>query len=202
MLHELVDLLEDNIDELAQLETVDAGKPTTVARGDELPGMVAALRHFAGAGRVLSGQAAGDFVEGNTSYVRREPLGVVLGITPWNFPLWQAIWKLGPALAAGNTVVIKPAELTPLATTRFAELAQQILPPGVLNVVHGTGGVIGDALVRHPQVDLVSFTGSTAAGRRIARRPAGRPNDWSWNWAAMPPSSSTTTSTSRQRCRS
>ena len=124
MLHELVGLLEDNIDELAQLETVDAGKPTTVARGDELPGMVAALRHFAGAGRVLSGQAAGDFTEGNTSYVRREPLGVVLGITPWNFPLWQAIWKLGPALAAGNTVVIKPAELTPLATTRFAELAQ------------------------------------------------------------------------------
>ncbi|HEY5841237.1 MAG TPA: aldehyde dehydrogenase family protein, partial [Mycobacterium sp.] len=158
-----------------QLETVDAGKPTTVARGDELPGMVAALRHFAGAGRVLSGQAAGDFTEGNTSYVRREPLGVVLGITPWNFPLWQAIWKLGPALAAGNTVVIKPAELTPLATTRFAELASEILPPGVLNVVHGTGGVIGDALVRHPQVDLVSFTGSTAAGRRIAQAAGGAP---------------------------
>ena len=175
LLHELVGLLEDNIDELAQLETVDAGKPTTVARGDELPGMVAALRHFAGAGRVLSGQAAGDFTEGNTSYVRREPLGVVLGITPWNFPLWQAIWKLGPALAAGNTVVIKPAELTPLATTRFAELASEILPPGVLNVVHGTGGVIGDALVRHPQVDLVSFTGSTAAGRRIAQAAGGAP---------------------------
>ncbi len=175
LLHELVDLLEDNIDELARLETIDAGKPTTVARGDELPGMVAALRHFAGAGRVLSAQAAGDFTEGNTSYVRREPLGVVLGITPWNFPLWQAIWKLGPALAAGNTVVIKPAELTPLATTRFAELAQQILPPGVLNVVHGTGGTIGDALVRHPQVDLVSFTGSTAAGRHIAQAAGGAP---------------------------
>ena len=175
LLHELVDLLEDNIDELAALETLDAGKPTTVARGDELPGMAGALRHFAGAGRVLSGQAAGDFVEGSTSYVRREPLGVVLGITPWNFPLWQAIWKLGPALSAGNTVVIKPAELTPLATTRFAELAQQILPPGVLNVVHGTGGVIGDALVRHPEVDLVSFTGSTAAGRRIAEAAGGAP---------------------------
>jgi betaine-aldehyde dehydrogenase len=175
LLHELVDLLEENIDELAQLETIDAGKPTTAARGDELPGMVAALRHFAGAGRVLSGQAAGDFVEGNTSYVRREPLGVVLGITPWNFPLWQAIWKLGPALAAGNTVVIKPAELTPLTTTRFAELAQQILPPGVLNVVHGAGGVIGDALVRHPEIDLVSFTGSTAAGRRIAAAAGGAP---------------------------
>ena len=168
LLHELVDLIDDNIDELAQLESIDAGKPITVARGEELPGIAAALRHFAGAGRALSGQAAGEFVEGNTSYVRREPLGVVLGITPWNFPLWQAIWKLGPALIAGNTVVIKPAALTPLATTRFAELAQQILPPGVLNVVHGAGRVMGDALVRHPEVDLVSFTGSTAAGRTIA----------------------------------
>ena len=175
LLHELVDLLEENIDELARLESQDAGKPIAVARGEELPGIVAALRHFAGAGRALSGQAAGDFVEGNTSYVRREPLGVVLGITPWNFPLWQAIWKLGPALAAGNTVVIKPAELTPLATTRFAELAQQILPPGVLNVVHGAGGVIGDALVRHAEVNLVSFTGSTAAGRRIAEAAGGAP---------------------------
>ncbi|WP_396912561.1 aldehyde dehydrogenase family protein [Mycolicibacterium sp.] len=168
LLHQLVRVLEDNIDELAQLETIDAGKPTTVARGDELPGIAAALRHFAGAARALTGQAAGEFVENNTSFVRREPVGVVLGITPWNFPLWQAVWKLGPALAAGNTVVIKPAEMTPLATTRFVELAQDILPPGVLNVVHGTGAVIGQHLVRHPDVNLVSFTGSTAAGRAIA----------------------------------
>jgi betaine-aldehyde dehydrogenase len=175
LLHQLVDLIEDNIDELARLETLDAGKPTTVARGEELPGIAAALRHFAGAGRALGGQAAGEFVARNTSYTRREPLGVVLGITPWNFPLWQAVWKLGPALAAGNTVVIKPAELTPLATTRFAELAQDILPPGVLNVVHGSGSVIGDALVRHPDVSLVSFTGSTAAGRKIAAAAGGAP---------------------------
>jgi betaine-aldehyde dehydrogenase len=175
LLHRLVDLIEDNIDELARLETLDAGKPTTVARGDELPGIAAALRHFAGAARTLGGQAAAEFVKGNTSYVRREPLGVVLGITPWNFPLWQAVWKLGPALAAGNTVVIKPAELTPLATTRFAELAQDVLPPGVLNVVHGSGSVIGDALVRHPDVNLVSFTGSTAAGRKIAAAAGGAP---------------------------
>ncbi|MDA2893296.1 aldehyde dehydrogenase family protein [Mycolicibacterium sp. BiH015] len=168
LLHQLVAVIEENIDELARLETLDAGKPTTVSRGDELPGIAAALRHFAGAARALTGQAAGEFVENNTSYVRREPVGVVLGITPWNFPLWQAIWKLGPALAAGNTVVIKPAELTPLATTRFAELAQEVLPPGVLNVVHGSGAIIGDALVRHPDVALVSFTGSTAAGRSIA----------------------------------
>lgn len=168
LLHQLVEVIESNIDELARLETLDAGKPTTVSRGDELPGIAAALRHFAGAARALTGQAAGEFVENNTSFVRREPVGVVLGITPWNFPLWQAVWKLGPALAAGNTVVIKPAELTPLATTRFAELAQEVLPPGVLNVVHGAGAVIGDALVRHPDVALVSFTGSTAAGRSIA----------------------------------
>ncbi|ORA33674.1 aldehyde dehydrogenase family protein [Mycobacterium aquaticum] len=175
LLHQLVQVLEDNIDELARLETIDAGKPTTAARDVELPGIAGALRHFAGAARVLTGQAAGEFVENNTTYTRREPLGVVLGITPWNFPLWQAVWKLGPALAAGNTVVIKPAELTPLATIRFAELAQEVLPPGVLNIVHGSGGVIGDALVRHPDVSLVSFTGSTAAGRKIAAAAGGSP---------------------------
>lgn len=175
LLHQLVQILEDNIDELARLETIDAGKPTTAARDVELPGIAGALRHFAGAARVLTGPAAGEFVENNSSYTRREPLGVVLGITPWNFPLWQAVWKLGPALAAGNTVVIKPAELTPLATIRFAELAQEVLPPGVLNIVHGSGGVIGDALVRHPDVSLVSFTGSTAAGRKIATAAGGTP---------------------------
>ena len=173
LLHQLVEVIEQNIDELGRLETLDAGKPTTVARGDELPGIAAALRHFAGAARALTAQAAGEFVENNTSFVRRVPVGVVLGITPWIFPLWQAVWKLGPALAAGNTVVIKPAELTPLATTRFAELAQEVLPPGVLNVVHGAGAVIGDALVRHPDVALVSFTGSTAAGRSIASAAGG-----------------------------
>lgn len=175
LLHDLVDVINDNIDELAALESMDAGKPTAAARGEELPGIAAALRHFAGAGRALGAQAAGEFVDGNTSFVRREPLGVVLGITPWNFPLWQAVWKIGPALGAGNTVVIKPAELTPLATTRFAELAQEVLPPGVLNVVHGSGSVVGDALVRHPDVALVSFTGSTAAGRKIAAAAGGAP---------------------------
>ncbi|QSE82153.1 aldehyde dehydrogenase family protein [Rhodococcus koreensis] len=175
ILHELANLLEANLDELAHLETIDAGKPTTAATGDELPGIVAAFRHFAGAGRTLAAQAAGEFVAGNTSFVRREPLGVVLGITPWNFPLWQAVWKLAPALVAGNTVVIKPAELTPIATTRFAELAQQLLPAGVLNVVHGKGSVVGDHLVRHPEVNLVSFTGSTAAGQRIAEAAGATP---------------------------
>ncbi len=175
ILHDMANLLADNLDEIAHLETIDAGKPSSATRGEEVPGIIGALRHFAGAGRVLSAQAAGEFVAGNTSYVRREPLGVVLGITPWNFPLWQAVWKLGPALAAGNTVVIKDAELTPIATTRFVELVQPLLPPGVLNLVHGKGSVVGDALVRNPDVNLVSFTGSTAAGRTIATAAGGAP---------------------------
>ena len=168
VLHKLVNLLEDHADELARLETVDAGKPWTVCRNEEVPGILNSARFFAGAARVLHGQAAADYTGSGTSYVRREPLGVVGAITPWNFPLWQAVWKMVPALAAGNSVVVKPAELTPLATTRFAQLAADVLPPGVLNVVHGPGPVVGEALVSHPDVALVSFTGSTGAGRRIS----------------------------------
>lgn len=168
ILHRLANLAETHLDELADLETLDAGKPTTPTRAGEVPGIIKALRYFAGAGRSFHAAAAGEFTEGTTSYVRREPLGVVLGILPWNFPLAQAVNKIAPALLAGNTVVIKPAELTPLTTTRFIELAQQVLPPGVLNLVHGEGALLGDHLVRHPDVKLVSFTGSTRAGRSIA----------------------------------
>jgi betaine-aldehyde dehydrogenase len=167
VLHKLVNLLEDHADELARLETLDAGKPWTVCRNEEVPGILNSARFFAGAARVLQGQAAADYTGSGTSFVRREPLGVVGAITPWNFPLWQAVWKMVPALAAGNSVVVKPAELTPLATTRFAQLAADVLPPGVLNVVHGPGRVVGEAIVAHPDVALVSFTGSTGAGRRI-----------------------------------
>lgn len=166
-LHRLVTLLEGHADELARLETIDAGKPWTVCRTEEVPGILNSARFFAGAARVLHGQAAADYTGSGTSFVRREPLGVVGAITPWNFPLWQAVWKMVPALAAGNSVVVKPAELTPLATTRFAQLAADVLPAGVLNVVHGPGRVVGEAVVAHPDVALVSFTGSTGAGRRI-----------------------------------
>jgi len=166
-LHALADLLAQNLAEFARIESIDAGKPITVATEEELPGILGALRHFAGAGRVLAAQAAGEFAAGTTSYVRREPVGVVAGITPWNFPLWQAVWKIAPALIAGNTVVIKPAENTPVSTSRFIELAQQVLPPGVVNVVNGRGPVVGEALVKHPDVNLVSFTGSTRAGESI-----------------------------------
>ena len=174
-LHRLANLLEENIDELARVESLDAGKPWTAARTDELPGILDALRHFASTARTSSGQAGGDYYKGNTAFLRREPMGVVGAITPWNFPLWQAVWKMAPALATGNTVVIKPAEATPLSLALFANLAKQVLPEGVLNVVHGRGRVVGEAIVAHPDVDVVSFTGSTAAGRAIAKSAASKP---------------------------
>jgi betaine-aldehyde dehydrogenase len=174
-LFKLADLLADRLDEFAEIEAVDAGKPISAAADGELPGILDALRHFAGAARMLSGQAGGDYFPGATAYVRREPMGVVGAITPWNFPLWQAVWKIAPALAAGNTVVVKPAENTPLSTTRFAQLAAEVLPTGALNVVHGRGAVAGAALVGHPDVAMVSFTGSTVAGRAIAKLAADTP---------------------------
>ena len=164
----LANLVAEHFDEIAHLESIDAGKPITAAKTLEMPGIVNGLRFFAGAGRVSSALAAGEYVEGNTVMMRREPVGVVAAITPWNFPLQQAVWKIAPALAVGNTVVVKPAENTPLSTARFVELANEVLPPGVLNIVHGRGHTTGEALASHQGVDLVSFTGSTRAGARIA----------------------------------
>jgi betaine-aldehyde dehydrogenase/aminobutyraldehyde dehydrogenase len=130
------------------------------------------LRFFAGAARTLEGKAAAEYVEGYTSIIRREPLGIVAGITPWNYPLMMAIWKIGPALAAGNVQILKPAEQTPLTTLRFVELAQEFLPAGVLQVVTGDGVPAGDALVRHPEIRLVSLTGDVATGKLIAQNAA------------------------------
>ena len=130
------------------------------------------LRFFAGAARNLEGKAAAEYVEGYTSMIRREPLGVVAGIAPWNYPLFMVIWKMGPALAAGNVQIIKPAEQTPLTVLRFVELAQEVLPKGVLQVVTGDGVPAGDRLVRHPSVRLVSLTGDTATGKLIAKNAA------------------------------
>jgi betaine-aldehyde dehydrogenase len=168
VMHQIAQLAADHFDELAELESVDAGKPITAVREIELPGIIGGLRFFAGAGRSSTALSAGEYVDDNTVMVRREPVGVVAAITPWNFPLQQAVWKIGPALATGNTVVVKPAENTPLSTARFVELANQVLPPGVLNIVHGRGPTVGEALAGHQEVDLVSFTGSTRAGKRIA----------------------------------
>jgi 1-pyrroline dehydrogenase len=167
LLLKLADAIDENADELTRLESQNVGKPTAIA-ADEMPFSADNLRFFAGAARTLEGKAAGEYVEGYTSIVRREPLGLVAGITPWNYPLMMAIWKIGPALAAGNVQIIKPAEQTPLTTLRLVELAQEFLPPGVLQVITGDGVPAGEALVRHPEVRLISLTGSVETGRLIA----------------------------------
>ena len=171
LLLKLADVIDENAEELARLESQNVGKPWWVAVDE--PGMMSDnLRFFAGAARNLEGKAAAEYVEGYTSMVRREPLGIVAGICPWNYPLFMAIWKIGPALAAGNVQIIKPAEQTPLTMLRFVELAQEVIPPGVLQVVTGDGIPVGDALVRHPDVRLVSLTGDTATGK-LDRRERG-----------------------------
>jgi betaine-aldehyde dehydrogenase len=168
----LAEMVEENAEELARLEALNAGKPIAAVENDELPVMADNLRFFAGAVRCLEGRAAGEYMEGYTSFTRREAVGVIGQITPWNYPLMMAIWKIGPALAAGNTIVLKPAETTPITTVRFAELAAEILPKGVLNVVTGRGEPTGQALISHPEVDMVSLTGSVDTGRHIARQAA------------------------------
>ncbi len=167
----LADVIDENAEELARLESRNVGKPWWVAVDE--PGIMSDnLRFFAGAARNLEGKSAGEYVPGYTSMIRREPLGIVAGICPWNYPLFMAVWKMGPALAAGNVQIIKPAEQTPLTMLRFVELAQEVLPPGVLQVVTGDGVPVGDALVRHPDIALVSLTGDTATGKLIARNAA------------------------------
>jgi betaine-aldehyde dehydrogenase len=161
--------IEQDGEEIARLEALNAGKPIVAVSRDELPVMVDNLRFFAGAARCLEGRAAGEYMQGYTSFTRREPIGVIGQITPWNYPLMMAIWKIAPALAAGNTVVLKPAETTPVTTVRMAQLAADILPPGVLNVIMGPAHPTGEALIEHPDVDMVSLTGSIATGKHVAR---------------------------------
>ncbi len=170
----LAELVERHGEELARLEALNAGKPLAAVLADELPAIADNLRFFAGAARALEGRAAGEYMQGYTSFVRREPVGVIGQITPWNYPLMMAVWKLAPALAAGNTVVLKPAETTPVTTVRFAELAAAagVLPPGVLNVVCGPGEPTGQALLEHPDVDMLALTGSVPTGKHVARTAA------------------------------
>src|SRR6266576_3532806 len=173
----LADLLDEHSEELAELESQNVGKPLPAAR-DEMPVSSDNIRFFAGAARLLEGKASGEYMRGYTSMLRREPLGVVGGITPWNYPLMMAVWKFSPALAAGNTQVLKPAEQTPLTTLRFFQLATEaeILPPGVLNVITGDGVPVGEAIVKHPDVRLVSHRRGSEDLRQAARgaRPGGR----------------------------
>ena len=164
-------LIEEHLDEISAIESRNVGKPVSIMEF-ELDLALDNWRFFSAAGRFLEGRAAGEYVEGYTSMVRREPLGVVGGIVPWNYPFGMATWKVGPALAAGNTVVLKPSELTPYTALKFGELALEALPPGVLNIVCGQGETAGAALVEHPEVAMVSLTGSVAAGRAVAAAAA------------------------------
>ena len=171
LLHKLADVLDANAEELAQLESLNVGKPLMASR-DEMPFSADNLRFFAGAARNLEGKSAGEYITGYTSMIRREPLGIVAGICPWNYPLMMAIWKLGPAIAAGNVQILKPSEQTPLSLLRFLQLAQEVIPAGVLNVVTGDGVPVGERLVAHPDVRLVSLTGDVSTGKAIARNAA------------------------------
>jgi betaine-aldehyde dehydrogenase len=168
----IADALEKHGDELSALESENVGKPVESMKADEMPVIVDNLRFFAGAARSLDGIAAGEYMRGYTSMIRREPVGVVGQIAPWNYPLMMAIWKIGPALAAGNTVVLKPSEQTPLTAARLAEIAAEHLPKGVLNVIFGHGEPAGASIVRHPDVAMVSLTGDVATGKEIARAAA------------------------------
>jgi len=169
----LADRIEAAANEFAWLDAANTGKPLAAAEA-EIPFAIDNLRFFAGAARTSMTQAAGEYVDGYTSMLRREPVGVVAAIAPWNYPLMMAIWKIGPALAAGNPVVLKPSELTPLSALRLGELAADIFPAGVFNVVPGGGESVGAALVSHPEVAMITLTGEVSTGKHIARVAADR----------------------------
>jgi betaine-aldehyde dehydrogenase len=167
----IADAIESHAEELIALESANTGKIKALTASEEIPPMVDQLRFFAGAARVLEGKAAGEYMAGHTSWIRREPIGVVGQVTPWNYPLLMAVWKIGPALAAGNTVVLKPSDTTPESTLRLAELASEFLPAGTLNVVTGDRET-GRLLVEHPTPGLVAITGSVRAGAEVAASAA------------------------------
>jgi aminobutyraldehyde dehydrogenase len=172
MLLKLADAIEARAEEFARIESLNCGKPYARALGDEIPAITDCFRFFAGAARCMTGAAANEYLAGHTSMIRRDPVGVVGSIAPWNYPLMMAAWKTAPALAAGNTVVLKPSEQTPLTTLALARIASEILPNGVLNVVCGRGQTVGQPLVEHPLVRMVSLTGDVATGRKILQAAA------------------------------
>jgi betaine-aldehyde dehydrogenase len=170
-LFRLADAVEQHADELVALESRNTGKPIGLTTSEEIPPMVDQIRFFAGAARNLEGKAAAEYMSGHTSWIRREPIGVVGQVTPWNYPMMMAVWKFAPAIAAGNTVVLKPSDTTPATTLRMAELAAEFLPPGVLNVICGDRDT-GRALVEHRTPQMVSITGSIRAGMQVAETAA------------------------------
>ena len=165
----IADLVEQNAEELVALESENTGKPIPVTMAEEIPPMVDQIRFFAGAARVLEGRAAGEYMEGFTSMIRREPVGVIAQVAPWNCPMMMAVWKFAPAIAAGNAVVLKPSDTTPVSTARIAQMIAEaeILPPGVFNVITGDRDT-GRALVAHPGIDMAAITGSVRAGMQVA----------------------------------
>ncbi|GHF70329.1 gamma-aminobutyraldehyde dehydrogenase [Seohaeicola zhoushanensis] len=169
---QIADAIEADADAFAALEAMNCGKPIGCARNDEIPAIVDCFRYFAGAVRNMHGAVAGEYLAGHTSMIRRDPIGVVASIAPWNYPLMMMAWKLAPALAGGNTVVLKPSEQTPLTALKLAEKLAGILPEGVVNVIVGQGASVGNTLINHPGVDMVSITGDIATGKKVLQAAA------------------------------
>ncbi len=173
LLLKLADAVEARAEEFARLESLNCGKPYARALGDEIPAVADCFRYFAGAARCVGGTVANEYLAGHTSMIRRDPIGVIGSIAPWNYPLMMAAWKIAPALAAGNCVVIKPSEQTPLTALLLARVAAEILPKGVLNVIAGRGASVGQPLVEHPKVAMVSLTGDVSTGRKVLQAATG-----------------------------
>lgn len=172
LLLKIADRIENEAAEFAELEALNCGKPINAVIEDEIPAIVDCYRYFAGAVRNMPAPAAGEYLEGFTSMVRRDPVGVVGSIAPWNYPLMMAAWKLAPAIAGGNTVVFKPSEQTPLTALKLANIFSDILPEGVVNVILGRGQSVGSALINHPKVNMISITGDIATGRKVLEAAA------------------------------
>ena len=163
----IADAVEADLENLAALEALNCGKPINEVKNEEIPAVADCFRYFAGAVRNMHGPVAGAYMEGHTSMIRRDPIGVVASIAPWNYPIMMMAWKLAPALAGGNTVIMKPSEQTPLTALAFAKILAGILPEGVVNVITGQGGSVGNALVNHPGIDMISITGDVATGKKV-----------------------------------
>ncbi len=164
---QIANRIEAEADAFAALEALNCGKPINAARNDEIPAVVDCYRFFAGAVRTQHGQVAGEYMAGHTSMIRRDPIGVVASIAPWNYPLMMMAWKLAPAIAGGNTIVFKPSEQTPLTALKMARILADVLPEGVVNVITGRGQTVGNYLINHPQVDMISLTGDVATGKKM-----------------------------------
>src|SRR4029077_2326475 len=167
----MADAIEENAERLVEIEAENTGKPKGLTLSEEIPPMCDQIRFFAGAARNLEGRATGEYMRGFTSSIRREPIGVIGSVAPWHYPMMMAVWKFAPALAAGNTIVLKPSDTTPASAVYMAELFADILPPGVFNVVCGDRDT-GRAVVSHPIPEMVSITGSVEAGKAVAHAAA------------------------------